>query len=156
MKQILFIVLICLISKLSFAQDSTVHKWYHISKNDITVYSLQALSGNLDGIHEQIIYHPAALLAQFPTLDPSWWDSRISWQNKNHMSPLLIDFSDANHFFRGAILTVNCLSLSISSTDFKNYRRKDFFKRIGEKLLFSAIANKIGFASSYYLIFNNK
>lgn len=125
-------------------------------KNDWIVYSSQYLSGASDGIREQVLYHPIALFEQFPGLNRQWWDSRISWQNKDNESRLLVAFSDANHFFKGSSLMLNCTSIAFSFGDMSQYKKGEIWKEIAKKLVFSYLVNKAGFATSYYLTFKNK
>lgn len=134
--------------------DTIPTTWYKplLQKKDWIVYTAQFLSGFSDGIREQVLYHPNQLFEQFPNLNRQWWDSRISWQNKYSISPLLVAFSDANHGFKGASLILNCVSIAFSLDEIPKKGKALFFIK---KIVFSYLSNKAGFTASYYGVFKN-
>jgi hypothetical protein len=133
-------------------------KWYQpmFEKNDWVVYSAQYLTGISSGIREEVIYHPTQLFEMYPHLNRQWWDINVSYRNKYSESPLLVAFSDANHFFKSAGLITNCVSVGFSFGDYNAYSKKQRWKVIFKKIALSYITNKLGFATSYYLYFRNQ
>jgi hypothetical protein len=125
-------------------------------KYDWIVYTSQYLAGAADGTREQVLYHPNQIFCLYPHLNRQWWDSRISWRNKLHESPLAVEFSDANHFFESASRGLSCVSVAFSLGDWNNCKKQQRWLMIGKKILFSYIANKLGFITSYHVIFQNK
>jgi len=148
------ILAISIMSLIATAQS----KWYKplFQKNDWIVYTSQYLSGVSSGAREEVLYHPEQMFDMYSDLNRQWWDSRISYKNKYTESPLLVAFSDANHFFKSAVLVTNCISVGFSFGDFCSYDKKQRWKVIVKKILLSYITNKLGFGTSYYLYFKNK
>jgi hypothetical protein len=132
-------------------------KWYQpmFEKNDWVVYSAQYLSGVASGVREEVIYYPTQLFKMYPRLNRQWWDIRVSYKNKYNESPMLVAFSDANHFFKSAVLVTNCVSVGFSFGDYNSYSKKQRWKVILKKMVLSYITNKLGFATSYYLYYKN-
>lgn len=151
----LFFMLMLLMQSLS-AQP----KWYHISKNDLSIAGLQVISGHADGWREQVLYHPNELFRQYPGLNRQWWDVRKSWQNKNDKGFLgqqvFVMFTDANHFLKGSKSLIDFTTIAISAGELAEYPKRDRWKVLAKKGLIAFAANRIGFATSYYLIHKNK
>jgi hypothetical protein len=147
------ILVISIISLTAPAQK----KWYQpmFEKNDWVVYSSQYLAGVASGVREEVIYYPNPLFKMYPHLNRQWWDIRVSYKNKYTESPMLVAFSDANHFFKSAVLMTNCTSVAFSFGDYNSYSKKERWKVIVKKIVVSYIANKLGFATSYYLYYKN-
>lgn len=123
------------------------------AQNKWVACSSSYLAGVADGCREQILYHPTQLFQEFPHLNRDWWDIRCSYRNKYSEPSYLVAFSDANHFFKASSLVLNCVSVGFSFGDIpKKGKGWWILKRIAR----AYICNKIGFATSYYLIFKNK
>lgn len=152
MKKVLILVFLLICFKI----NAQTKKWWSLEKNDYIVYGAQFLCGNSDGWREQVLYHWVALHREFPNLNPQWWDNAISWENKDHEPSLFVAFSDANHFFKASSLILNCTSIAFSYGDFDKYKKRDIWKVIAAKLLYSYISNKAGFLVSYNIILKNK
>jgi hypothetical protein len=127
-----------------------------LEKYDWIVYASQYLAGAADGTREQVLYHPNQMFCLYPRLNRQWWDCRISWRNKLHESPLAVEFSDANHFFESASRGLSCVSVAFSLGDWNNCKKKQRWLMIGKKLLLSYLSNKLGFITTYHVIFQNK
>lgn len=151
-------ILIALLAILASMQVKAQSKWYRplFEKSDWIAYGGQYVAGAAFGVSEQVNYHPITLFKQFPSLNRQWWDSRISWQNKNHEPAIFTAFSDANHFFKAVTLSATCVSVAFTFGSRIKYQHKDLWKVVAKKLILSYIANKIGFATTYYLVFKNK
>jgi hypothetical protein len=145
MKNLLKLILIgilCMLFKKSPAQ-------FKITSNDLFLAGTQFIGGGLDGVREQVLYHPNELFKQHQNLNRQYWDSRISWQNKEHVwTPI----SDANHVLRLGIQTTNLASIAISLTS----KEGKNWKVILKKILISYLSNKSGFYTIYNLHFKNK
>ena len=152
--RIALIIAFIIVSIIASAQN----KWFRplFEKNDWIVYTGQYFSGAADGTREEVLYHPIQMFDLYPNLNRQWWDSRISYKNKYHESPLLVPFSDANHFFGSAVRMTDCISVAFTFGDWNCYRKKDRWKVIAKKILFSYLANKAGFITTYHLIFQNQ
>ena len=124
-------------------------------KNDWVVYSAQYLSGVASGIREEVLYYPVPLFKMCPHLNRQWWDVRISYKNKYTEPPMFVAFSDANHFFKSAVLMTNCVSVGFSFGDYNAYSKKERWKVILKKIAFSYITSKLGFGTSYYWYYRN-
>jgi hypothetical protein len=153
-RSVLIIIATIAISFTASAQN----KWYRplFEKNDWIVYGSQILSGAATGVREEVLYHPAPLFEMYPHLNRQWWDIRVSYRNKYNESPTLVAFSDANHFFKAAALVTNCVSVGFTFGEYNRYAKKDLWKVIVKKIVFSYIANKIGFAATYNLLYKNQ
>lgn len=135
------IFMLCLTTFCSQAQ------WYKPTKNDIAIAAVQLLAGGADGLREEVLYHPNNLLRQHPNLNRQYWDSRISWHNKeNHWVP----FSDANHTLRTTIQSLDLLSIGIALGE-KNRNWKAALR----KMIIGYLARKAGFTLIYNLHFKN-
>lgn len=121
------------------------------------VTGLQFIAGASDGIREQVLYHPNELFAQYPNLNRQWWDSRISWTNKNHMSPLLVSFSDANHFFKSVYTYADIASIVLTTDEAIHFKFKSWnsWKWLARKVIPPLLARKAGFYITYNKIFKN-
>ena len=124
-----------------------------LQKNDWVIYTAQFIAGLADGVREEVLYHPNELFRTHPNLNRQYWDSRISWMNKNGRSKLFLPFSDANHTLRLIVQTSNLVSISFSFGELSKYPKKERWKVIAKKMLLSYAANKAVFATSYYLYF---
>lgn len=122
-----------------------------ITKNDLWIMALQVIAGGADGMREQVLYHPNELFAQHPFLNRQWWDSRISWTNKDHQSKWLVSLSDANHFFKSVYTYADLVSIGLSAAEIKNFSWKNAVK----KIVMGVVARKVGFYTVYNLHFNN-
>lgn len=111
------------------------------------------LSGVCTGVRDQVLFHPVALFNQYSRLNRQWWDSRISYMNKYSESPALVAFSDANHFFAGAALTLNCVAVAFSFGDMPKHGKAWWLIK---RSLINYVFNRAGFGTSYYLLFKNK
>lgn len=133
-------------------------KWYQpmFEKNDWVVYSAQYLSGLSSGVREEVLYYPSELFKMYPHLNRQWWDVRISYKNKYNEPPVLVAFSDANHFFKSAVLMTNCVSVGFSFGDYNAYSKRERWKVILKKILFSYVTDKLGFGTSYYSYYRNR
>lgn len=144
MKNLLKLILIgilCMLFKKSPAQ-------FKITSNDLFLAGTQFIGGGLDGLREQVLYHPNELFKQHPNLNRQYWDSRISWHNKEHVwTPI----SDANHVLRLGIQTSNLATIGIVIGE-----KQKNWKVIARKLILCYLFNKAGFHLVYDLHFKNK
>lgn len=142
MKNLIVLILLCMLFNKSQAQ------WYIPDRNDIAMCSVQFLAGSADGLREQVLYHPNELFKRHPNLNRQYWDSRISWHNKEHTwTPI----SDANHVLRLGIQTSNLATIGIVIGE----KQKDW-KVIARKIILCYLFNKAGFHLVYDLHFKNK
>lgn len=130
-----------------------------ISNNDMIMMSSQFIVGVSNGIRSEALYHPDKLISMHPNWNKQWWDSRISWTNKNGHSFMYTPFSDANHFFQATSTVFSCISIGITATDVNDFK---YMRSTGRKILFVAfkivkayVAEKAGFFVSYNLYCKN-
>lgn len=147
---LLFVILVLLISALP-AQNT---KWYKITGNDITIISLQVVSGMSDGLNQAVIHHKFGKGNRF-------WDIKTSWTNKYDWpertprffgsTTFLVMVTDGFHLTRFIDRTASIASIGISFADMANYDKSDIWKVVLKKILLSVIANKL----SFILVYNN-
>lgn len=120
------------------------------TKNDIWLSAAQLVAGAADGMREEVLYHPSNLFEQHPNLNRQWWDSRISWKNKE---TAWVAFSDANHTFK--VINQSADLLSVGIVLFEPHR-KNLWKTAIRKMAIGYLARKAGFHLIYSLHFKNK
>lgn len=145
-------LLILLIPAMLQAQEK---KWYQplVSKNDIIIYSSQAVAGAADGLHEVLVNHIHTFERYYPNADMNWWNPKLSQRNKEHT---LVIFSDGYHVTRTIEHSMNYFSIAVSFSDFKNVPKKQWPLLVGKKMLFSFIVNRLAFNGVYKVWFNDK
>lgn len=126
---------------------------FKVTKNDALIAAFQFISGAADGLREEVLYHPNNLFEQHPNLNRQWWDSRISWKNKETR---WVPFSDANHTLRIVIQTTDIFTLTLPL--FEKMIPAELWAKIKmafKKGLFAYAGRKAGFHAVYTLHFKN-
>ena len=146
---IIFSLLFCFADNV-FSQEQ--RKWFVPTGNDAAIFGVQLIAGASDGMREQILYHPDAMLRQHPNWNPKWWDSRLSQHNKEH---IWVAFSDANHTFRSIVQASDLICIGIPLFEKHKYKRKQLILVALRKIVTGYIARKAGFYLTYNLHFKN-
>ncbi len=121
------------------------------TKNDLLLAGVQLLYGAADGTREEVLYHPNNLFRMHPELNRQWWDSRISWKNKEDT---WVAISDANHTLRLFMQASDLATISLVLFEKKTARRQ-LWKVALRKAVLCYVARKAGFGAVYYLHFKN-
>jgi hypothetical protein len=132
------------------AQTEAKNPWA-FSKRDIAPMTLQLTAGYAQGWREEILYHPKALFEHYPKLNHNFWDDRI-----NHGSNGISVFRDANHLLKFIVVGTQTVAIVIKVGDWKDYSKKDRWKKLLGDLLKYYGAYKLGFVLSYNVSHHNK
>ncbi len=130
---------------------SAQKKWTHVTKNDIFVYSCMAVSGAADGVNQAIVHHEFGRTNKF-------WDYETSWKNKYRnidegdkrgaffgSKSIFVAFTDGFHLTRFIDRTFTLTALCISASELKEYKKRDRWKVIVKKAVFSTLSNRLAF-----------
>ena len=152
-----YLLIILLLFNQATAQVDSIYKHYKfISKNDVVVYSLTFVAGMAEGFRDALSFHfSTGVQKTFPNIDQQFFNSKISWVNKNKNGFLKIFpiFSDGWHLTNGINHISTIAAIALTSTDFKGKNRG---WRILKKAAFSMAANRIGFFLTYNIIFKDR
>jgi len=134
---------------------STAQKWYSITKNDVAIITLGAVSGAADGVNQNLAHWRWGKGKQF-------WDVKTSWKNKYKdfdggntdaaffgSKTVFVAFTDGYHLTRMIDRSAMLLSVGISAGELTKYEKKDKWKVILKKILLSSISNRIAFNIVY-------
>jgi hypothetical protein len=145
------LALLLFISQTATAQK----KWTAISRNDIVVYSLMTVSGAADGVNQAIIHHELGRGNQF-------WDHATSWKNKYRdfdagderaaffgSKSIFVGFTDAFHLTRMIDRGCTLAAICVSSSELKQYKKKDRWKVVVKKLVICTLLNRLAFGLTY-------
>jgi len=135
--------------------QTTAQKWYSISKNDVAIITLGAVSGAADGVNQNLAHWRWGKGKQF-------WDVKLSWKNKYKdfdggntdarfwgSKTVFVAFTDGYHLTRMIDRSAMLLSVGISAGELAKYNKKDKCKVILKKILLSSISNRIAFNIIY-------
>ena len=138
-----------------FAQVVISQKWYSITKNDVAIITLGAVSGAADGVNQNLAHWRWGKGKQF-------WDVKTSWKNKYKdfdngntdaaffgSKTVFVAFTDGYHLTRMIDRSAMLLSIGISAGELAKYDKKDKWKVILKKILLSSISNRIAFNIVY-------
>jgi hypothetical protein len=130
-------------------------KWTSISGNDLLVYSFMTVSGAADGVNQAIIHHELGLNHKF-------WDYSKSWKNKYKdfdggdksaaffgSKGIFVGFTDGFHLTRMIDRGFMISALAVSTTELKQFKKKDRWKVIAKKLVISALLNRLAFELTF-------
>jgi len=120
------------------------------NKKDIAPMTLQFAAGYAQGWREEVLYHPKALFERFPNLNHNFWDNRI-----NRGSRGISIFRDANHLLKFIVVGTQTTSIVIKVGDWKEYPKKDRWKKLLIDLVKYYGAYKLGFVMSYNVTHQN-
>lgn len=132
------------------SQRTEKNPW-SLNKQDIAPMTLQLAAGYAQGWREEVLYHPKALFERFPNLNRNFWDNRI-----NRGSRGISIFRDANHFLKFVVTGTQTASIVIKVSDWKDFPKKDRWKKLLIDLLKYYGAYKLGFYFSYNVTHGNK
>jgi hypothetical protein len=134
---------------------STAQKWYSITKNDVAIIALGAVSGAADGVNQNLAHWRWGKGKAF-------WDVQTSWKNKYKdfdngntdaafwgSKTIFVAFTDGFHLTRMIDRSAMLLSVGISAGELKQYKKKDRWKIVAKKALLSGISNRIAFNIIY-------
>jgi hypothetical protein len=134
---------------------STAQKWYAITKNDVAIITLGAVSGAADGVNQNLAHWRWGKGKQF-------WDVKTSWKNKYKdfdngntnaaffgSKTVFVAFTDGYHLTRMIDRSAMLLSVGISAGELKQYKKKDRWKLVAKKAILSGISNRIAFNIIY-------
>lgn len=134
---------------------SAQKKWTHISGNDIVVYSCMAISGTADGVNQAIVHHEFGRASKF-------WDFQTSYKNKYRnmdkgderaaffgSKSIFVAFTDGFHLSRFVDRSFTLAAVCFSSSELKQYQKKDRWKVIAKKALISTLLNRVAFDLTY-------
>ena len=132
-------------------------KWWKPTKNDYVVWGLFALSGAADGINQSLLHHR---LGQ----GNSFWDASVSWKRKYKdfdggdksaayfgSKSFLVWTTDGFHLTRAIDHASMYFAIGISTTNLKQYKRKDRWKVMAKRGIGSMLVR----AAFFNLIYNN-
>jgi hypothetical protein len=135
--------------------NTNAQKWYKITKNDIAIISLGAISGSADGINQNLAHWRWGRGKEF-------WDVKTSWKNKYKdwdggdksarfwgSKTIFVGFTDGFHLTRMIDRSAMLISIGISAGELKDFDKKDQWKVVLKKTLLSALSNKIMFNIIY-------
>lgn len=140
-------VFLCLTAR---SQNTDKNPWA-FNKNDIAPMALQLTAGYAQGWREEVLYHPKELFEQFPNLNRNFWDNRI-----NRGSRGISIFRDANHLFKFIVTGTQTASVVIKIGDWKEFPKKDRWKKLLVDIFKYYGAYKLGFYFSYNITHGNK
>lgn len=142
------ILILLLISSFGYSQENP----YKITKNDIMIGVLQAISGSADAVNQAVVHHKFGAGNQF-------WDNKVSWLNKykeDRKTPkyfgstsVLIWTTDGFHLTRFIDRTATIASVGISFAELQQYAKKDMWIVIVKKIVISYVTNRIFFTVIY-------
>jgi hypothetical protein len=145
-----FIILAVILSNPSAAQ-----KWYTITKNDVAIIALGAVSGAADGVNQNLAHW------RWGTGKP-FWDVQTSWKNKYKdwdggntdaafwgSKTVFVAFTDGYHLTRMIDRSAMLLSVGISAGELSKYEKKDKWKVVLKKIVLSSLSNRIAFNLIY-------
>jgi hypothetical protein len=134
---------------------STAQKWYTITKNDVAIIALGAVSGAADGVNQNLAHW------RWGTGKP-FWDVQTSWKNKYKdwdggntdaafwgSKTVFVAFTDGYHLTRMIDRTAMLLSVGISAGELSKYEKKDKWKVVLKKIVLSSLSNRIAFNLIY-------
>lgn len=151
MKKLALLTLALFACIFTYAQ-TTPPKWYAVTPNDGVIMGLQAVAGSADGLNQVLVHHIHTFERYYPSADMTWWDPRISQDRKQHMwTPV----SDGFHVTRSVEHVANYTSIALSAGEFMQYEKKDRWKRVAFKLLYSFVVNRVAFNLVYKTGFND-
>lgn len=110
--------------------------------------SIEVGAGYMQGWREEVLYHPNALFRHFPKLSRTFWDNRITWQQRGKF--------DANHVLKGGIVTSQLIAIVIKTGDIKDYPKKKRLLKILIDLGKYYVSYQLGFFLSYNITHHNK
>ena len=117
-----------------------------ISKNDRIIMGIEVFAGYVQGWREEGLYHPAKFHEHFPSLNPTFWDSRVSWKKKG-----LFNMSwDANHIEKAVVTMSHLVAISFK------FGEKPNFLKILKSVGLNYAAYQAGFLLSYNVTHGNK
>jgi hypothetical protein len=145
-----FIILAVILSN-----PSTAQKWYTITKNDVAIIALGAVSGAADGVNQNLAHW------RWGTGKP-FWDVQTSWKNKYKdwdggntdaafwgSKTVFVAFTDGYHLTRMIDRSAMLLSVGISAGELSKYEKKDKWKVVLKKIVLSSLSNRIAFNLIY-------
>jgi hypothetical protein len=114
-----------------------------------------AISGAADGVNQAIVHHELGRGDQF-------WDFKESWKNKYRnydegderpaffcSKSLLVGFTDGFHLSRFIDRGFTLAAVCFSTSELKQYKKKDRWKVIAKKALISTLINRFTFGLTY-------
>jgi hypothetical protein len=146
-------IALALLGLLSFSarsQNTDKNPWA-FNKNDIAPMALQFTAGYAQGWREEVLYHPKELFEQFPNLNRNFWDNRI-----NRGSRGISILRDANHLLKFVVTGTQTASVVIKVSDWKDFSKKNRWKKLVFDLLKYYGSYKVGFYFSYNITHGNK
>ena len=138
-------------------KKNTPLKWWKPTKNDFVIWGLFSLSGAADGINQSILHHKLGE-------GNSFWDQKTSWKRKYKdfdggdksaayfgSKSFLVWTTDGFHLTRAIGHASMYFAIGISTSNLKQYQRKDRWKVVAKRIAGSALARAILFT----IIYNN-
>lgn len=159
--------LIVLLLPLSSLAQKTWLKPF-ITKNDVVIYSCQAIAGTADGYNQTLIHHYNGFRRAYPNLDEKFWNPKISDRNKYKNYPsdtreaflgsktIFVFVTDGFHLTRFIDRSFTTFSVAISYGDIMSYPKNQRVLVIIKKLVLSSLANRLAFNIVYSQFNNNK
>lgn len=79
------------------------------------IITLLVLAGLFNGVKDKLYFHYDRSLAYRYNWNEKWWNPSLSWENKykNKFLKVVVQLSDAWHFFKELSITCFCLSLAM-------------------------------------------
>lgn len=144
------VILLGLLFFSAHSQTKDKNPWA-FNRHDIAPMTLQLTAGYAQGWREEVLYHPKALFERFPNLNHNFWDNRI-----NRGSRGISIFRDANHLLKFIVTGTQTASIVIKVGDWKDFSKKDRWKKLLIDLVKYYGAYKVGFYFSYNVTHGNK
>jgi hypothetical protein len=145
-----FIILAVILSN-----PSTAQKWYTITKNDVAIIALGAVSGAADGVNQNLAHWRWGTGKAFWDVQTSWKNKYKDWDGGNTdaafwgSKTVFVAFTDGYHLTRMIDRTAMLLSVGISAGELSKYEKKDKWKVVLKKIVLSSLSNRIAFNLIY-------
>jgi hypothetical protein len=145
-----FIILAVILSN-----PSTAQKWYTITKNDVAIIALGAVSGAADGVNQNLAHWRWGTGKAFWDVQTSWKNKYKDWDGGNTdaafwgSKTVFVAFTDGYHLTRMIDRSAMLLSVGISAGELSKYEKKDKWKVVLKKIVLSSLSNRIAFNLIY-------